>query len=33
MKNNGTHRLHLELNPLQNPSQQTTDKHHPEGIN
>ena len=32
-KNNGTHSLHPELNPLQNPSQQTTDKHHLEGIN
>ena len=33
MKNNGTHRLYLELNPLQNPSQQTMDKHHLKGIN
>ena len=33
MKNNGTHRLHLELNPLQNPGQQTMDKYHLEGIN
>ena len=31
-KNNGTHRLHFELNPIQNPSQQTMDKHHLEGI-
>ena len=33
MRNNGTHRFHLELNPLQNPSQQAMDKHHLEGIN
>ena len=33
MKNNGTHCLHSELNPIQNPGQQTTDKHHLEGIN
>ena len=33
MKNYGTHHLHLELNPIQNPGQQTTDKYHLEGIN
>ena len=33
MKNNGTHRLDFELNPIQNPGQQITDKHHLEGIN
>ena len=33
MKNNGTHRLHFELNPIQNPGQQTMDKYHLEGIN
>ena len=32
-KNNGTHRLHLELNPIRNPGQYTTDKHHFEGVN
>ena len=32
-KNYGTHRLHLELNPIQNPGQQTTDKYHLEGTN
>ena len=32
-KNHGTHHFHPELNPLQNPSQQATDKHHLEGIN
>ena len=33
MKNNDTHHLHLELNLIQNPGQQTMDKHHFEGIN
>ena len=33
MKNNGTHRLHSELNSIRNPGQQTTDKYHLEGIN
>ena len=33
MKNFGTHCLHLELNPIRNPGQQTMDKYHLEGIN
>ena len=32
-KNNGTHRLHFELNPIRNPGQQTVNEHHLEGIN
>ena len=33
MKNNGTHSLYIELNPIRNPGQQTADKYHLEGIN
>ena len=32
-KDNGTHSLYIELNPIQNPGQQTADKYHLEGIN
>ena len=33
MKNYGTHCLHLELDPIRNPGQQTADKYHLEGTN
>ena len=32
-KNYGTHCLHLKLNLIRNPGQQTVDKYHLEGIN